>query len=63
MKKQQDLVKKWYLSKTILFAAVQLGLAVVVFFTTEYPDAAGWLAAKSALDVLLRVLTEKGVEL
>lgn len=62
MKKQQDLVKKWYESKTMLTAAVQLGLAIVVYFATEYPEASGFLAAKSALDVLLRLLTDKGVE-
>lgn len=56
-------MKKWYESKTMMIAAVQLGLAVVVFFATEYPEASGFLAAKSALDVLLRLLTDKGVKL
>jgi len=55
-------MKKWYLSKTMILAIAQAISGLLVAVGTEYPEAGGILLAKSAVDVVLRVLTTKGVK-
>lgn len=53
--------KKWFESKTIWLAAVQLAVGFTLVFTTQYPEI-GWIVTlKSLLDVVLRFLTNKPI--
>lgn len=53
--------KSLFTSRTFLLAVLQAVAGAVVIFTGAYPEV-GWLAlAKSVLDVILRVVTDKPV--
>jgi len=44
-------------SKTIILAALQAALGLVVAFATDYPEVGSLVIAKSLLDGLLRTVT------
>lgn len=54
-------MRKWFLSKTIILAVIQAAIGLTVAFSTEYPEAGYLVTAKSALDVLLRAVTNKPI--
>ncbi len=56
-------MKRWYWSKTIQLAAIQLVTGFVEAFYTEYPPELGYaLILKSIVDVIIRAVTTKGVK-
>jgi len=56
-------MKRWWWSKTIYLAALQLVTGFVEAFYTEYPPELGYaLMIKSVIDVILRAVTSQGVE-
>jgi len=48
-------------SKTFLLAVAQAVLAVIVIFSSAFPDAGWLLLAKSVVDVILRVYTSQPI--
>lgn len=55
-------MKNWYQSKTIWLAIVQAAIALVMVFSDANPTVAGWIMAKSVLDILLRYITSGSIE-
>jgi hypothetical protein len=54
-------IKKWYTSKTIWLAVLQGILGVVVATSSQIPTV-GWLMLlKSAIDIMIRIVTEMPV--
>jgi hypothetical protein len=50
-------VKNPLKSKTIILAAIQAALGLLIAFGTEYPEVGSIVVAKSLLDGLLRAVT------
>ena len=48
-------------SKTIILAAIQAALGLLVAFGTEYPEVGSIVVAKSLLDGLLRAVTNSPI--
>jgi hypothetical protein len=55
-------VKPWYTSKTILLAIAQAIIGIVVVLETSYPGVGGLVMAKSAMDILLRFITDAPIQ-
>lgn len=56
-------MKKWYQSKTIWIAILQAIAGIFVAFSLEYPTAGWLLTAKSIVDILIRISTDKEIGL
>ena len=54
-------VKKWYLSKTIWAAAIQVGLGIGTAIETDATAAGIILALFGGAQVILRALTTEGI--
>ena len=53
--------KKWYTSKTLWIAVIQGLAGVVAIVATDYPQLGSIAIAKSILDLLLRMVTDKPI--
>lgn len=53
--------KEWYKSKTIWLAFAQGVLGITMAVHTQYPEIGGALLLKSALDFILRAITDQPV--
>lgn len=53
--------KSLFQSKTFWVAVIQAVIAVIVVFSTNYPSIGWFLAAKSILDVVLRLATTQPI--
>ena len=53
--------KKWYESKTIWIAIIQGIIGILITFSTQYPNCGELLMAKSIIDSLLRLLSDKPI--
>lgn len=54
-------MKSIFESKTFWLAVIQALAGIVVVFSTAYPEVGGFLMAKSVIDIILRIVTEKSI--
>ncbi len=55
--------KEWYKSRTIWVAVLQSLVAIISIWSNIYPEVGGILLAKSFVDILLRTITNKKINL
>lgn len=55
--------KSVFLSKTFLLAVLQAVAGLVMYFAGVYPEIGLLMQAKSVIDVIIRILTDKPVHL
>lgn len=53
--------KKWWMSKTVILAVVQLASGALAAYMTQNPAWAYGATAKSTLDIVLRLITKTEV--
>lgn len=56
-------MKKLFRSKTVLLAILQAVVMVLIAVQTEMPGLAGIGLAKSAIDIVVRILTDKPIKI
>lgn len=61
VKEGDKMGKKWWASKTMILAAVQMAGGILAAYMTQNPTWAYGATAKSTLDIILRLTTDKPV--